>query len=252
MKYKFKQSENRKLGHDVNYIYGRIPVLSYLDNGHVYEVFLAQNFSDQKILQTLKARKLNPKIVSNHELDRMSSFNNHQGIVARIDEYITYSLLDLINSLKEKNNPIIVMLDEVMDPHNLGAIIRNIDAFNIDGLIIKNKNQAPLSPTVYKVSTGALSFIKVAVVANLNNAIQQLKEHGYWIYAISEKGSQPYYDIDFNNPSVVIFGNEGKGISKLILNNSDYYVSIPMFGHVESLNVASSSAILLSYIRNKH
>lgn len=252
MKSNYQRNENRKLGQDVNYIYGRIPVLSYLDNGRVYEVFLAQNFSDQKIIQALKTRKLNPKFVSSHELDKLSSFNNHQGIVAKVDEYMTYSLLDLINSLKDKHHPVIVMLDEITDPHNLGAIIRNLDAFNIDGLIIKNKNQAPLSPTVYKVSTGALSFVKVAVVANLNNAIQQLKDNGYWIYAISQKGSKPYYEVDFNNPSVLIFGNEGKGISKLVLDNSDYYVSIPMFGHVESLNVASSSAILLSYLRNKH
>ena len=252
MKSNYQRNENRKLGQDVNYIYGRIPVLSYLDNGRVYEVFLAQNFSDQKIIQALKTRKLNPKFVSSHELDKLSSFNNHQGIVAKVDEYMAYSLLDLINSLKDKHHPVIVMLDEIMDPHNLGAIIRNLDAFNIDGLIIKNKNQAPLSPIVYKVSTGALSFVKVAVVANLNNAIQQLKDNGYWIYAISQKGSKPYYEVDFDNPSVLIFGNEGKGISKLVLDNSDYYVSIPMFGHVESLNVASSSAILLSYLRNKH
>lgn len=235
---------------DLNYIYGRVPLLSYLGRGKIHSLYLLNGFQDKEILSKIKAEKIIPQYVSNEKLNELAQGGNHQGVVALVDEYVTYSLEELLESINDKKNPVLVILDEVNDPHNVGAIIRNMDAFGIDGLIIKNRRQAQLTSTVYKVSTGALTYTKVAVVANLVNAIKTLKDKGYWIYACSQKAAKPYNQINFDTPSVIIFGNEGEGISRLVLENSDISITIPMVGHVESLNVASASAIILSYIRN--
>lgn len=234
-----------------NFIYGKIPVATYLDNGKIHTLYLQNGFSDKNILEKAKLNGIPTEFASLDRLTELAQGGNHQGVLAVVDEYATCSLEQLIISNKNKKNPVIVILDEVTDPHNVGAIIRNMDAFAIDGLIIKSRRQAQLTSTVYKVSTGALVYTKVVVVSNLVNAIKTLKENGYWIYACSQVGAKPYNEVEFDTPSAIIFGNEGDGISRLVLENSDISITIPMCGHVESLNVASASAIILSRIRNK-
>lgn len=253
-KNEFKKNNNFSLANQyerVQYLYGRKPILSYFGRGKIHKLYLQNGFSDKEILDQAKAYNVRIEYVSSDRLVDLAQGENHQGVLAVVDEYATCSLDELISSNKGKKRPVLVMLDEINDPHNVGAIIRNIDAFGIDGLIIKNRRQAQLTSTVYKVSTGALVFTKVAVVSNLVNAIKTLKENGYWIYSCSQEGAKPYNEVVFDTPTVIIFGNEGEGISRLVLENSDISITIPMYGHVESLNVASASAIILSRIKNK-
>jgi 23S rRNA (guanosine2251-2'-O)-methyltransferase len=141
-----------------------------------------------------------------------------------------------------------LILDGIEDPQNFGAILRSVDAFGVDGVIIKKRNEVPLNATVAKVSTGAINWVKVAMVSNLSQAIQTLKDHGYWIVASDGSGKQDYDTVDYKSPIGLVVGSEGFGIAPLVLKNSDFIVKIPMTGHVNSLNASVASAILISEI----
>jgi 23S rRNA (guanosine2251-2'-O)-methyltransferase len=229
------------------YIYGRIPVISSLEERRVKKVFLSKTIKDDELVK--KIRKLCPNLieVENSELNQMVQ-GNHQGIVAEIIPYEYSSLEEIINEGKKKKYPLIVMLDEINDPQNLGAIIRNADAFNVDGILIKKHNQVGLNATVAKVSTGAINYVKVAQVTNLCSAIKTLKEQGYWIVSSAGNTKTDYTDIDYKMPIVLVIGNEGSGISRLVLENSDFIAKIPMFGHVDSLNASVATAVFISQI----
>ena len=136
-------------------------------------------------------------------------------------------------------------------PHNFGAILRSADAFGVDGVIIKSRNQVPLNMTVAKVSTGAIEYVKVAEVNNIVSAINKLKENGFWIYTADGSGKDNYETLDYSGPTALVVGSEGHGASRLVMENSDFIIKIPMKGHVNSLNVSVSVGILLSRIVNK-
>ena len=235
----------------VNLIYGRLPSLNCLSNDKVKGVFLQNKFSDKKILDVIKAKGIVPEYVNLATLDKMTNNANHQGIIIETLPYEYCSLNDIVESAKGKKQPLILILDEIEDPHNFGAILRCCDAFGVDGVIIKNKNQVPLNSTVAKVSTGAIEYVKVAQVSNLSNAIETLKQNGFWIYAADGSAEQSYQTIDYSGAVALIVGSEGRGISNLVMKNSDFIIKIPMTGHVNSLNVSVSTGILLSRIRNK-
>ena len=235
----------------INYIYGRIPSLNCLEVSKVKNVFLQRGFSDKKILNSISEKSITPKYVDLETLSRMSNNGNHQGIIVETYPFEYSSVNEIIESAKDKKQPLILILDEIEDPHNFGAILRCADAFSVDGVIIKNKNQVPLNSTVAKVSTGAIEYVKVAQVSNLNNLISLLKENRYWIYAADGSGKDSYEKLDYSGPTALIVGSEGRGISQLVMKNSDFIIKIPMTGHVNSLNVSVSTGILLSRIRNK-
>ncbi len=234
-----------------NLIYGRNPLLSFIASGDIQEVYLQNNFSDKRILDEIKNRKIPFSYLSLNDLNKLTDNANHQGVVASVKPFQYSSLLEIIEKAKNKTQPLVVILDEVVDPHNLGAIIRSCDAFDVDGLIIKSRNQVPVNMTVVKVSTGATKFVKIAMVNNLVNAIRILKENGYWVYASDGQGENNYSEMNYEGKVALIMGSEGKGISSLVLKNSDFIVKIPMYGHVNSLNVSVATAILLSRIRNR-
>ena len=236
---------------NVNYIYGRIPSLNCLEVSKVKNVFLQHNFSDKQLLAFISEKGITPKYVDFETLNKMSNHGNHQGIIVETYPYEYASVNEIIESAKGKKQPLILILDEIEDPHNFGAILRCADAFSVDGVIIKNKNQVPINSTVAKVSTGAIEYVKVAQVSNLNNLISILKENGYWIYAADGSGKDSYEKVDYSGPIALIVGSEGRGISQLVMKNSDFIIKIPMTGHVNSLNVSVSTGILLSRIRNK-
>lgn len=235
----------------LNYIYGRLSSLNCLSTSKVKNVFLQHKFSEPNILKVISEKGITPKYVDLETLNKMSSNGNHQGIIVEIFPYEYSSFEEVVNYSKKKEHPLILILDEIEDPHNFGAILRSCDAFSVDGVIIKNKNQVPLNWTVAKVSTGAIEYVKVAQVSNLSNAIKTLKESGYWIYAADGSGKDDYQNVDFSAPVALIVGSEGRGISRLVMENSDFIIKIPMSGHVNSLNVSVSTGILLSRIRNK-
>ena len=242
---------NPKSKNSLNFVYGRLPSLNCIDVSEVKNVYLQHNFSDKKILEMLSRKGINPKYVDLDSLNRMSNGGNHQGIIVETVPHEYSSLEEIIKSSKRKKQPLILILDEIEDPQNFGAILRSADAFGVDGVVIKNNNQVPLNWTVAKVSTGAIEYVKVAQVANLNNAIRVLKDNGFWIYAADGSGDKSYEKLDYSGSVALIVGSEGSGISDLTMKNSDFIIKIPMYGHVNSLNVSVSTGILLSRIRNK-
>ena len=235
----------------LNYIYGRLPALNCLEVSKVKNVYLQNSFSDEKILQAIKRKGITPKRVDLNTLNKMSGNGNHQGIIVEVFPHEYSSLEEIIKSAKGKEQPLVLILDEIEDPHNFGAILRSADAFSVDGVIIKSKNQVPLNWTVAKVSTGAIEYVKVAQVSNLSNAIKTLKDNGFWVYAADGSGKDSYEKLDYKGAVALIVGSEGRGISQLVMKNSDFIIKIPMSGHVNSLNVSVSTGILLSRIRNK-
>ncbi len=235
----------------LNFVYGRLPSLNCLTTSKVKNVFIQNNFSDEKILKVLSQKGITPKRVNLEELNRMSGNGNHQGIIVEVAPHEYSSVEDILKSARGKKQPLILILDEIEDPQNFGAILRSADAFSVDGVIIKSKNQVPLNWTVAKVSTGAIEYVKVAQVSNLSNVIRTLKDNGFWIYAADGSGTDSYEKMDYSGAVALIVGSEGRGISQLVMKNSDFIIKIPMSGHVNSLNVSVSTGILLSRIRNK-
>lgn len=233
-----------------NYVYGRLPSLNCLEAKTAKRLFVQRGFSDARILDAAKSNNLSVKFVDINELNKMAEGGNHQGVIVEVEEFKYSTLDEIILSAKDKAQPLVLILDGVEDPHNFGAIIRSADAFGVDGIIIKNRNQVPVNMTVSKVSTGAINYVKIAQVSNLNNAISTLKDNGYWIYASDGSAKDSYADIKYDGAICLIMGSEGEGISKLVLRNSDFIIKIPMSGHVNSLNVSVATGILLARIRN--
>ena len=231
-------------------IYGKNSVILALQAGRVKKIFVTHSSKDVRIISLAKAKNISLQYMENSKLTNLVKNHNHQGVVAQVSDYKYYSLTDLINDGKKVINPIIVMLDGIEDPHNLGAILRIVDAFNALGVVIKKTNQVPLNATVSKVSTGAINFVKVVEVSNLTNAINKLKEEKYWVVATDGDAKNSYTQIDYNMPVVLIIGSEGKGISRLVKEKSDYLVKIPMYGHVNSLNASNALSVILSNIIN--
>lgn len=234
-----------------NYIFGKNTIANALShNDTLKEVYLSPNFKDERISLLLKKTSIKARVVQNSELDKMVGKVNHQGIVASIEEYKYTPLEDMINKVKDKKNALFVMLDGIEDPHNLGAILRSVDAFGADGVIIGANRSAKLNGTVAKVSTGAIEYVDVAMVTNLTQTIKRLKEEGFWVVASDGSGTGDYREIDYNMKTLLVVGSEGFGISQLVLKNSDYIVKIPMVGHVNSLNASVACALFLAEIYN--
>ena len=237
---------------EINFIYGKNPVIEAINAKKVIRVFLISNFNDQKILSLIKNNKIPFSNVSPNEMDKLSNGGVHQGIGAELKPYQTVSLEEIINKAKKKEKKIIVMLDGIEDPHNLGAILRSADVFEASGIILPKHNSVSLNATVAKTSAGAINYVPVAVVNNLNQAIKTLKDEGYWIVSTDGSATISYSSIKYDFPVVVVIGSEGKGVSSLVLKNSDYIVKIPQFGHVNSLNASVAAGILLAEVHKSN
>lgn len=234
-----------------NYIFGKNTVANALShNDSIKEIYMVSSFQDERINKLIKQNRVKVIKKSSQEINALVGNVNHQGVVALCDEYKYLTLKQLITKLENKENPLIVLLDGLEDPHNLGAILRSVDAFGADGVIIGANRQVRLNATVAKVSTGAIEYVDVAMVTNLNQAIKELKEAGYWVVASDGEAKQDYREIDYNMKTVLIVGSEGFGVSQLLLKNSDFIVKIPMVGHVNSLNASVACALFLAQIYN--
>lgn len=243
------ESKNKS---DINLIYGRIPVRSSIESNKVKRLLVQNGFSDDTLLRIAKEKGLKVEFVDQHYLNSISKGGNHQGIVAEVEEFKYSSLEEILKGCKDKKQPLILILDEIADPHNLGAIIRSCDAFGVDGIILKNRNQVRINMTVVKVSTGAIDHVKICQVSNISNAIRVLKDSGFWIYSSDGSAKVNYDEVKYDRPTALVVGSEGNGISKLVLENSDFVVKIPMLGHVNSLNVSVATGVLLSNIRSSN
>ena len=236
---------------DLNLIYGKNPAVEAIRAKKALKVFVTTNFSDQKILSLINDNHLVILNISPNEMDKMCP-GVHQGIAAELKPYQTVSLEEIIHKAKNKEKKIIVMLDNINDPHNLGAIIRSADVFEAAGIVLPKHNSVSLNATVAKTSAGAINYVPVAVVNNLNQAIKSLKEEGYWIVSTDGSGEISYSSIKYDFPVVIVIGSEGKGVSSLVLKNSDYIVKIPQFGHVNSLNASVAAGILLAEVHKSN
>ena len=236
---------------DINLIYGKNPVIEAIRSKKVIKVFVVNNFNDQKINSLIKENHLAVSYISPNEMDKMCD-GVHQGIAAELKAYQTVALEEIIIRAKKKEKKIIVMLDNISDPHNLGAILRRADVFEASGVILPKHNSVTLNATVAKTSAGAINYVPVAVVNNLNQAIKTLKEEGYWIVATDGSAEISYSSLKYDFPVVVVIGSEGKGVSPLVLKNSDYIVKIPQFGHVNSLNASVAAGILLAEVHKSN
>lgn len=186
------------------------------------------------------------------KLDSLSGGVNHQGIVALAAEKEYSDVSDILAFAAERGEaPFIVIADGIEDPHNLGALIRCAECAGVHGIILPRRRSAGLTPTVSKTSAGALEHMLVARVSNLAQTVDELKKAGVWVYA-AEAGGKAYYDTDFSGPCAVIFGSESLGVSHLLMEKSDFQVSIPMYGHVNSLNVSTAASVILCHAAMIH
>ena len=231
-------------------IYGKNAVRETIAHGSIKTLYVSNRIKDDELLRKASAKNIDVKSADDRELTRMAKNPSHQGFVAICDDIETVSLEDMISFAKNKKYPLIAILDGIEDPHNLGAILRSADAFGVDGIVMKNRGAVQLNGTVAKVSTGAINYVKVAVVTNLNRAIETLKKSGYWVVASDGEAKMSYSEVDYKCPIVVVIGSEGFGISQLVLKNSDFIVKIPMHGHVNSLNASVAAGIFFAMIDN--
>ena len=227
------------------YIFGKNVAREKINSGEkINKIYLSDKFRDEEIFNLIKKNKIKYSIVPNKFLDAKVD-GMHQGIVIDVDDIDTFDF-DYITTIK-KDNPVLVMLDHLEDPHNFGAIIRTCEALGIDGIIIPNDRNVGINATVVKTSAGAIYNMPVIRVANLYSTIEKLKKIGYWIVGTDMNGTN-YKEIDYNMPICLIIGNEGKGISDIVRKNCDYIASIPMIGTINSLNASVSCGIMLSEI----
>lgn len=231
------------------YIYGRNVVREKLNtNDKINKAYISTKFKNQDIINLIKSKKIKINFVDNKILDKKVE-GLHQGIILEIDDIETYSLEEVLNKEKKKYLTL-VMLDHLEDPHNFGAIIRTSEALGIDGIIIPNDRSVKVNSTVVKTSCGAIEYIPIIKVPNLNATIKKLKDNNFWIVGTDMEG-EDYAKIDYNMNICLIIGNEGKGMQKTTKDNCDFIASIPMIGKINSLNASVSCGIILSEIVSK-
>lgn len=230
-------------------IFGRNPVLEALKAGTTINKLIVakgeQKGSIQEILRLAKEQRVQVQLVERNKLDKMCAGQNHQGVAAQIAtaDYVDWQ--DMLQAAKDKGEDVLlVILDELEDPHNLGAILRSVDAVGAHGVIIPKRRAVPLTDGVAKASAGAVEHVPVARVANIAQTIDELKKHGVWVAGASMEGKEMYRQ-DLKGPLALVIGSEGKGISRLVGEKCDFFVSIPMRGKINSLNASVAAGLLL-------
>lgn len=224
-------------------IYGKNVVKEAIfSNRPIYKLWIDEKFSDQHFLLFLKDKKQVYEKVSKGKLNQFSEQGLHQGVVADVKPYETYELLDKIDSNKIQR---FIILDNLEDPHNLGAIMRTAEAANIDGIMMSKRGQVQLNQTVAKVSAGAIEHVPVILVSNINQAIQTLKDHQILVVGTDGQSELFYDQIPLEQSLAIVLGNEGEGIRPLVKRNCDMLVKIPMFGKINSLNVSVAAALMM-------
>ena len=222
------------------FVSGKNVVIETLKNNQpIKKAIIYKNFQDKNIISALQKKNIPIKFVEKFELDKLAN-GNHQGIMISIPDYEYVSLDELL----EKENPLLVILDHLEDPHNLGAIVRTCEAAGVDGIIIPKNRSVEVTSTVMRTSVGALDYVKIARVANLTETMNYLKKQGFWIVGTDMDG-EDYQEIDYRGKTVLVIGNEGSGMSRLVKENCDFIASIPMNGHVNSLNASVAAGIVI-------
>ena len=231
------------------YVYGKNVAKDLLiGNNIIKEVFLQDSFNDKEIIDLLKIKNIPVKIRTKKQIDDLCSGLN-QGIILSIPDYQYNNLDSIINS---NSDDVVVILDHLEDPHNLGAIIRTCEAAGIKSIILSKNRQVQVNATVMKTSAGTLQNINLVSVSSIANCIDSLKDNGYWIVGTSLTDSVDYRTVDYSGKIAIVIGNEGSGISSLVAKKCDFLVKIPMYGTTNSLNASVAAGIMIyEVIRNR-
>ena len=208
-------------------------------NEKIKKAYIYKDFNDKNLISALQKLKISIVYCEKYELDKLAN-GNHQGIILSIPDYEYCDPSEMVSA----DDSLIVILDHIEDPHNLGAIIRTCEAAGVNGIIIPKDRSVLVNSTVMKVSAGALENVKIACVTNLNNTIKYLKDNGFWIVGTDMKGTS-YDKIDYSGKMAIIIGNEGKGMGKLVRESCDFIASIDMHGTINSLNASVATGIVV-------
>jgi len=233
-----------------NQLEGRNALTEALRSGRTIDkVFIASGETDRGLQRlAAEAKEAGAVVVpvDRRKLDAMSDTRAHQGVIALAAARAYYSIDDILQEAADRGQaPLIVICDELSDPHNLGAILRSAECAGAHGVIIPKRRSVGLTAVVAKSSAGAVEYMKVAKVTNINAAITELKEKGVWIFGTAAEGSIPMYQADLTGPTAIVIGSEGQGMSRLVEKNCDVTVHIPMKGRITSLNASAAASILL-------
>lgn len=231
-------------------IEGRNAVLELLETGKdINKIFIAngeKHGSINKIISIAKERKVVIVEADRAKLNQMAMSDNHQGVIAIVPPFDYCEVEDILEEAnKKQEKPFILILDGIEDPHNLGSIIRTAETAGVHGIIIPKRRAATVNSTVYKVSAGAVEHMKIARVNNLNETIKYLKDNDIWICGTDMDAKNYYYNEKFDGPIAIVIGSEGFGMSRLVKENCDFLVKIPMKGKITSLNASVSAGIVM-------
>jgi 23S rRNA (guanosine2251-2'-O)-methyltransferase len=232
-----------------NYLFGRNPVREWLTAGlYGSKIFITPD-SGGAIVQEIRvlaaARKIPVEMILKMQLTQLVGHDNHQGLAIEIElpPYVEVEEI-LQQAVVKGEHSLIALLDGIQDPHNLGAIIRTADGAGFHGVIIPKDNCVGLTPTVFKTSAGAAAHVPVAQVTNLVRTMKLLKDKGLWLFGADENAPKKYFQADYKSPAGIVLGSEGYGLRRLVKENCDFLVSIPMFGKINSLNVSVAAGLL--------
>jgi len=233
-----------------NQLEGRNALTEALRSGRTLDkVFIAAGDTDRGLQRlAAEAKEAGAVVVpvDRRKLDAMSITRAHQGVIAYAAAREYFTIEDILQEAADRGEaPLVVICDELSDPHNLGAILRSAECAGAHGVIIPKRRSVGLTAVVAKASAGAVEYMKVCKVSNINNAIAQLKEQGLWVFGTAAEGSIPMYQADLTVPAAIVIGSEGTGMSRLVEKNCDVTVHIPMKGRITSLNASAAASILL-------
>jgi len=226
-------------------IYGINPVIEALRAGRVHRVRVGDR-DDRRVAEILtlaKEARVTVERVPLSVLNHAAGGGRHQGVVAELEPAREYSPAELVSGARAV--PLIVVLDGVEDPHNVGAILRTADATGVDGVVRQSRRAAPLTGAAAKASAGAVAHVRIADVVNIARALEELKDAGVWTIGLAGDVEKRYDEVDLNLPTALVLGAEGTGLRRLVRERCDWLVRIPMAGHVESLNVSVAAAVML-------
>ena len=229
-------------------VYGKNVAKEILKNNKlVYKILIEESFNDKEIISLIEKKKIPLEYLDKKEISKFAKYS-HQGIILDIEDFI----YEDIDNLKAVDNAILVILDHLEDPHNLGAIIRTSEAAGITGIIIPKDRSVEVNSTVMKTSAGALENMKIARVTNLVETMKNLKKEGFWIVGTDMENSVDYRTIDYKGKIALVIGSEGFGMSKLVQKECDFIANIPMHGKINSLNASVAAGIMIyEVIRNR-
>jgi len=234
----------------VNIVEGRNPVFELLrGEREVKKVLIAQGIKETEVIKEIKklaeTKGVPIQTVPREKIESVSRIEVHQGVIAYAEDFNYRELEDFLYDIKDLSELVVFILDEVTDPQNFGSLIRSAEVCGASGIIISKRRSVQVTPAVFKASAGAVEHIPIVKVSNLVSAVEKMKEKGFWVFGADSSAKKSYFETDLTGKSCIVLGGEDKGISHLLLEKCDFLIKIPVFGKVNSLNVAVAGAVLM-------